>query len=148
MLKLTTIFLSILVANNVLADSVDYLCKVKGSSYDNDTKGKINETISLSLDINNSGLSFIQVIGSEHTEMNLSFGQTGKTFKGQVVSWSNYSKDKTIEVLNSHVQKGGVEFQTRFIFNKLTKVVSATTDFYTGSGAVMHKGFSGTCTTP
>ena len=140
------IFLSMLVASNAAAESVDYLCKVKGSFYDFDARGNINETISMSLDINNSGLSFIKLNGSENTEMSLHFGQVGKSFSGPV-SWSNFSSGKTIDVINSNSIKGG-DSQTRFTFNRLTKVVSANYDYFSSSGHLVHKNFSGTCVIP
>ena len=138
--------------NYSFADPTDYLCKVSGSFYDLEGKGILNETVSLSLDVN-LGYTFIRIIGSEHTETTMSSGAVGKSHSfdsgPSTSSWGNSSSGSLIDVTNGWNQKKShLWSQSRFGFNQKTKMLSFSSDTYKDINVIAHINYSGLCVKP
>ena len=130
------------------ADELNYLCKVNGNYYDIVSKGKINETISVSIKTLPKVI-LVDIIGSEHTKKGLNAGTPGesKIFNGDpVISSSNYSSGETIDITQSMSFKlMNTTLKEDFALNKITGVISANFDIINDKGISNHRNYSGEC---
>jgi hypothetical protein len=148
---LAVLLFTISFAQSAWSSETDYLCKVNGNYSGLEGKGKIKETISLS--IKNDDFTSIKIVGSENAQVTMTVLNSGAshewTSKDGFIGTSelNNSSGNTIDLIHTmKFLKHDGSITDSFAFNQKTKVMSYSKNQYLKADLVYHSTFSGICT--
>lgn len=127
---------------------VDYVCKVSGSYDDFGSMGKINETISVTIDT--KIVYQVTIIGSERTQAIFIAGSPGSSsdYEGEVQTShrSNNSSGSIIDINNGwSARKRSMSSQSNISFNRKTGIISYNLDTFNDGSIAAHTNYSGSC---